>query len=57
MLQFFITKQSAWVETVASRMAQKAHREKNPKKNLLPPTRHENAPVSTQAPFQPRRFA
>ena len=41
------TKQSALVETVASRMAQKAHSKKTRKKNLPPPTRHGSFPVST----------
>ena len=50
-------KQSAWVETVASRMAQNAHSKKSRKKNLLSPTGHGNAPVSTEIPFQLRDFS
>ena len=34
-----------------------AHSKKARKQNLLPPTRHGNAPVSTQVPFQLRGFA
>ena len=41
-----------WIETMASRMGQNAHRTENRKQNLSPPTRHGNAPVSTQEPFQ-----
>ena len=48
------TKQSARVETVASHMAQNAHSKETRKKSLPPPTRHGNAPVSTQVPFQLR---
>ena len=36
--------------------AKKAHRTEIRKQNLLPPTRHGNAPVSTQAPFQLKDF-
>ena len=57
------TKQSSWpwngiwVETVASRMVQNSLSKKTCTEHLLLPTRHGNAPVSTQIPFQLRHFA
>ena len=48
LFEFLTPRQSPLVETVASHMAQNAHRIENLKHNLLPSTRHENAPVSTQ---------
>ena len=51
------TRQSAWVETVASRMGKTRFEKKNRKQNLPPAAHHGNAPVLTQVPFQPRNFA
>ena len=51
------TRQSPRVGTVARHTAQNTHSAKTPKKNLFPPTRHGNAPVSTHLPFQLRDFA
>ena len=50
------TKQSVWVETVASHMGKMRVEQKNREQNLPPPTRHGNTPVSTQVPSQLKRL-